>query len=141
MTDNSDYRLYLEEKFDGITTHINAQFHNVNDKLDIIETQVKKTNGRVNECESWINKREGEAIAIEKIGKKSGEVITRLIMGVGVMVALSFGAINACSSNKIEQQLYWKQDRMPDSTTRAYRPTAEEDSLYYLQLEQSLKTQ
>ena len=61
MTDDPSYRMYLEERFKEVdiqlqvqTQLINAQFINVNDKLDNIETHVLATNGRVGEleCES-----------------------------------------------------------------------------------------
>lgn len=43
MTQSEDYRLYLEEKFNGLDTHFNV----INDKLTKIEMQTTKTNGRV----------------------------------------------------------------------------------------------
>ena len=67
MTDNSDYRKYLEEKFEhiddniklhmaGMNTHINAQFHTVHLSLDQIDGKVEKINSRVYKLE----KAEGE---------------------------------------------------------------------------------
>lgn len=41
MTDQPDYRIYLEEKFKG-----------VNDKLELIHLQTLNTNGRVDEVET-----------------------------------------------------------------------------------------
>lgn len=41
----------IEEKFKGLTTLMNAHFENVDERLDRIEEQTKKTNGRVTELE------------------------------------------------------------------------------------------
>ena len=51
MTNASDYRLYLEEKFAALNTHMNSQFIAMNDKLDEINQHVQKTNGRVTTLE------------------------------------------------------------------------------------------
>lgn len=44
MTDQSDYRLYLDRSFEGI-----------NDKLDAIKEQTTKTNGRVTDLEGAVD--------------------------------------------------------------------------------------
>jgi hypothetical protein len=54
MTQNEDYRRYLEEKFEGLTKHIHAQFSNVQDVLERIEKQTTKTNSRVDKLETKI---------------------------------------------------------------------------------------
>lgn len=46
-----DDKEYLNERFDAFGKLINANFLNVNERLDRIEEQTKKTNGRVTELE------------------------------------------------------------------------------------------
>jgi hypothetical protein len=51
MTDRADYRLYLEERFNGLQTTMNAHFMNVKDTLDAIKKDTQLTNSRVNHLE------------------------------------------------------------------------------------------
>ena len=51
MTDSSDYRLYLDSRFEAMQTVQHAYFHEVHDKLDNIEAQITKTNSRVTKIE------------------------------------------------------------------------------------------
>jgi hypothetical protein len=48
---NDDYKLYLDERFNGINILINAHFKDVSERLDTISAQTTKTNGRVNQLE------------------------------------------------------------------------------------------
>jgi len=47
MPDNTDYRKYLETKFEGIHTLMNAHFHDTHDRLD-------KINGKIIQAEEDI---------------------------------------------------------------------------------------
>lgn len=47
-----DERELIEEKFKGLGLLVDAHFHNVDDRLDRIEKQTTKTNGRVTALEN-----------------------------------------------------------------------------------------
>lgn len=49
-----DYRLYLEERFNGLGTSMNAQFIEVNGRLDGINNHLGNLNGKVAEHEKTI---------------------------------------------------------------------------------------
>ena len=51
MPDREDYRKYLELQFQGLHTAINTHAHDTHDRLDNIQKQTEKTNGRVTELE------------------------------------------------------------------------------------------
>lgn len=74
MTDNPDYRLYLEEKFGGLTKHIHAQFENVHETLGAIKEQTTKTNGRITELESQLTELD-KAFTIHPVNCNSAQEI------------------------------------------------------------------
>lgn len=53
MTEEDNYKLYLDEKFKSLTTLMNARFENQDDKLEAIHIEAKRTNGRVNKLEDF----------------------------------------------------------------------------------------
>lgn len=49
--DDTYFEEYLNERFNGLNTHMNSQFESVNDKLDVINTHLEKQNGSI--VELW----------------------------------------------------------------------------------------
>ena len=94
MPENSDYRLFLDERFNGLTTSMNGQFKEVHERLDKIEKQTTKTNGRVTEVEDWqkkhCNEEETEEKIIERKRAKRNEFIktaSLIVITIGVIIA------------------------------------------------------
>jgi len=58
MTQNEDYRLYLDERFKGMGSLINAHFHDLSSEITVIKEQTLKTNSRVNHIEDDIKELE-----------------------------------------------------------------------------------
>jgi hypothetical protein len=52
MNVTDDYRLYLNERFEGITKLMNAQFINVHERLEEIKVQTTKSNQRISKIEA-----------------------------------------------------------------------------------------
>jgi hypothetical protein len=77
MTDSPDYRMYLEN-----------QFKSIHEKLDKIEIQTTKTNGRVSALECWRSEKEGEEVGVVKVETKKHLTVTRVLQLAGVIVAV-----------------------------------------------------
>jgi hypothetical protein len=129
--DSHDYRLYLEGKFEGLHSLMNAHFTNVHDRLEAIEIQTTKTNGTVQRHEKLItenlphnelncpksekiDRMERAMIGEEAIGsqkKKEKEdrhsVVVRTLMAIGIAVTIFISVINAFSNRR---QLSQTQD-------------------------------
>lgn len=87
MTDSSDYRLYLEERFEGLTKLIDAQFDNIHDRFELQDTilasikeQTVLTNGRVTDLERYRD----ECLGKEKFKDKS---LGKTLQVAGVVIA------------------------------------------------------
>ena len=74
MTESNDYRMYLEEKFGEI-----------NDKLDIIEKQVRITNGRVTELEKWRSGCEGSESQKNKSFSRALQILAFIVACFSIM--------------------------------------------------------
>ena len=77
MTNSTDYRQYLEEKFHGLTTTMNAQFVEIHERLDKIEIQTTKTNGNVSKLEKDLITQEKELLQ-HALSCPKGEVIEQI---------------------------------------------------------------
>ena len=77
MPNSTDYRKYLEEKFEGMQKLQHGYFREVHDKLDVIETQTIKTNNRVTKLEDDLT----EYRMIKKYPKIAILIITITVVG------------------------------------------------------------
>ena len=86
MTGNTDYRMYLEEKFGEINT-----------KLDSIDKQVKITNGRVTELEKWRAGCEGSESQKNRSFSKTLQILGFIVAFMMLIVTVFY------KMNKTEQ--------------------------------------
>ena len=101
MTESEDYRMYLNSRFDDLTHLMNAQFTAVNDRLDKIETQTTKTNGRVTCLELEQAKEKGK----DETKSNSFEKWIK-IAALVVSIIIAFYTINS-KMNRIESKVDW----------------------------------
>jgi len=85
MPDSKDYRLLLDEKFEGQTRHMHAQFERVNDILERIEKQTAKTNNRVTKIE--------DDLVEYRMIKKYPKIAVGIIAFVVISVIFAFRSI------------------------------------------------
>ncbi len=114
---------YLNERFDAFGKLINAHFQNVEDKLERIETQTTKTNGRVTLAENKINELERKELThiqtcpqapkVEKINEELSEYrlfIKHPKLGIAIIagavllfIATTFAGIEKAKKNFTEE--------------------------------------
>ena len=90
MTDDPSYRLYLEERFNGLHTSMNAQFDATHEKLESIEKQTIKTNGRVSIIEAWRAEHCGEELGSVKV-IKSNQTKMSLYLKTAMFIIATIG--------------------------------------------------
>ena len=85
MPGSNDYRLYLEEKFEGMQKVQHAYFKEVHDKLDAIQVQTTKSNCRITKIE--------DDLAEYRMIKKYPKIALTIIAIAVIAVILSFRSI------------------------------------------------
>lgn len=74
MSNNADYRLYLEECMKGIRAEIRAGFDNVHIELSAIKEQTTKTNSRVTHLENQRDEYVKTRVDTQMLGEVSKKV-------------------------------------------------------------------
>lgn len=150
MTDEKIYELFEQredkicERFEGnlktLTEFIALENQGIKKSIDGLSEKVDRQNSSVKKLNEWKAKTEGKDEALQAVDKRSSDSLTKIIMLLGVMVSLGMGVFNSCAQNTIKQTLFWKADRMPDSTVRsATYPSITEDTAFINRLERSTK--
>lgn len=100
-----DYKMYQNERFDHLTHLINAQFSVVNERLDKIEVQTTRTNGRVTELEKCQENMKGQ-----EIGKRTQ--LAKYLQVGGFVIAIIMGLFAYMNLNNQNQTINKKIDYM-----------------------------
>ena len=84
---DGDFKLYLDERFNNLTTNMNAHFRTVDERLEKIETQTTKTNGRVTELEKWRSEEGGKMSESARLQIIQHNAKTRVLQTVGIFIS------------------------------------------------------
>ena len=84
---DGDFKLYLDERFNNLTTNMNAHFRTVDERLEKIETQTTKTNGRVTELEKWRSEEHGKISESARLQVIEHNARTRVLQTIGIFIS------------------------------------------------------
>lgn len=84
---DGDFKLYLDERFNNLTTNMNAHFRTVDERLEKIEVQTTKTNGRVNELEKWRSEECGKMSESARLQIVDHNARTRVLQTIGIFIS------------------------------------------------------
>ena len=84
---DGDFKLYLNERFDNLTTNMNAHFRTVDERLEKIEVQTTKTNGRVTELEKWRSEECGKMSESARLQVVDHNARTRVLQTIGIFIS------------------------------------------------------
>ena len=122
MPDHEDYRLYLEEKFKGLTQAQHAYFREVHDSLDVIKKETSKTNSRVNGIEDEIECINKDLTEYRFVKRHPNIMITIIAVAV---IGIVFGLYKTFNSftgkvNEVEEKIT-NEIRLMDGVSKETR--------------------
>lgn len=136
MDDNKIYELIdrknneICERFESniktLAEFIALENQGIKKSIDGLTDEVKKQNGRVDDLELWQAECSGRNGAIKDSERKSlsNWQITGIMAGCIISIMAVLGFVKSLNNDKeLTEKLYWKADRLPDSTIRGIHIT------------------
>jgi hypothetical protein len=134
----------LENTCRTLTDSIFMETQGIKKSIDNLTTTVKEQNSSVKKLKEWKDGMEGEKVALKEVERKrlSNFQVFGIICGAIISLIAVLGFIKGMNTTKqidlIGKELYWKADRIPDSTVRSYKMIPiTEDTAFINRLERS----
>jgi len=156
MTDNEIHDLIdrknadLCSRIDGtvktLTEFIATENQELRKSIDKLTDKVEKQNGSVRDLKEWRAKTEGKDEGVKEFKHERLTMwqLIGVIFGIIVSLTVVYGFVKSISNQaeieELRNKMYWKQDRMPDSTVRSFKDyDITQDTVFIRRLEQSTK--
>lgn len=117
----------IDSTMRNLSQTILSDNQNIKDKLNEVKGTLEKQNGKIHGLEAWQSEQRGMSRKEENIAKNKLTTFQMfgIVMAAVVGLCSILGFIKSYTNDKkvesIENKLWWKQDRVIDSTTRSIK--------------------